>query len=101
MTIGSSVHAFIWSGEGERLGFPARLNHPLYGDMCGGECYQLSSPNEYAEALGDEPQRCSDMSINDILKTPNPQAFEDLWMDDVVRFAKSDPKQTSNQKGEK
>lgn len=48
-----------------------------------GSTYCLSSPYSYRRALGDEPGRMIDKPLTDVLKTPAPQAFADLFRADV------------------
>ena len=40
----------------------------------------------WIEALGDEPERLSAMTIREILNEPVPDAFRELWTDAMLRF---------------
>jgi hypothetical protein len=54
--------------------------------LCAGYRYGLSHASEYAEALGDEPERCVDMPFREIAATSPPPAFSQLWMQDLVSY---------------
>lgn len=54
-----------------------------------GPRYGLSGGEEYIKALGDEPQRLAGLPVAEILKTPAPAAFDDLFAADVARFKAS------------
>jgi hypothetical protein len=54
--------------------------------ICAGYRYGLSSAVLYQEALGDEPQRCADMLLRDILAAKPPHAFSSLWCDDFIAY---------------
>jgi hypothetical protein len=52
--------------------------------LCGGEGYGLSHAVRYDDALGDEPDRQKDQTLADVLRTPPPPPFTDLWRTDVT-----------------
>ncbi len=51
-----------------------------------GENYGMSDPDEYAAALGDEPERRINERILDIIETSAPAAFTGLFEADVRRY---------------
>ena len=51
--------------------------------VCAGYQYRLSHAARYQEALGDEPRRCVDLSFREILASPAPRPFLDLWRADL------------------
>ena len=48
-----------------------------------GPTYGLSPAELYVEALGDEPERCNGWSMLDVIETPAPAAFLELFAKDI------------------
>lgn len=65
--------------RGHRVCLPLAFCHESYG---------LSSITEYADALGDEPQRTSWLTLADAMAGPMPEEFTKLWGRDVVASLK-------------
>jgi hypothetical protein len=62
--------------RGHRVCLPLAFCHESYG---------LSSITEYADALGDEPQRTSWLTLTEAMAGPMPKDFQKLWTADVLR----------------
>ena len=54
--------------------------------ICAGHRYGLSHASFYAEALGDEPARCADMTFSQIMATKPPPAFSHRWRVDFIEY---------------
>ena len=52
-------------------------------DLCAGRRYGVSHARRYEVALGDEPKEMVTKSILDIIASTPPDAFSQLWEDDV------------------
>ena len=72
----------------KRAGFDVRP-----AAICAGHRYGLSHASLYAEALGDEPARCAEMSFRDIRSFRPPQAFSHLWTVDFIEYHQRFPLQ--------
>lgn len=72
--------AFRAGVAGERIG-PALL--------CGGRRYGLSHAMRYQDALGQEPACMRRRTFRDILATPAPKAFRQLWLQDACEWVNS------------
>jgi hypothetical protein len=65
--------------------------------LCGYRIFDLSHANRYREALGDEPQRMTRASFQEILAIPEPSRFLRLWTDDLEHrsILRSTPKEAN------
>ncbi len=57
--------------------------HIAANNLCGGWQYGLSPASQYARALGNEPARMIDATFRDILTSPPPTPFRELWERDI------------------
>lgn len=67
------------SYRANHLNVPARPS-----GLCAGSRYGLSPAYQYGEALGDEPEQLAEAKFRDILARPLPDAFVQLWNQDVT-----------------
>jgi hypothetical protein len=82
-----------WEGHGLRfiracghLAWRARQHGHQYNlrDLgATGEGYGLSHASHYSQALGNEPRAMADLPIRQILDSPPPTAFAQLWANDT------------------
>jgi hypothetical protein len=56
--------------------------------LCAGRQYGLSHANRYRAALGDEPQRLAHASFREIIATPAPSEFSQIWTEDLEHQSK-------------
>ena len=63
--------------------------------LCSGRRYCLSHAHRYIEAIGDEPADLPEIAFTEISRSPPPEAFIALWLNDVSRYLESCP-QTLN-----
>ena len=63
--------------------------------LCAGRRYCLSHAHRYIEAIGDEPADLLELPFAEISRSPPPEAFIALWLNDVSRYLECCP-QTLN-----
>jgi hypothetical protein len=71
---------------------------PLVANPAGGRGYGFSPSWHYAKALGNEPQDMADATFAEIRATTPPQAFVDLWRQDVAAWLERIPAPTPFQR---
>jgi len=63
----------------------AGFDVPLDG-LCAGPKYALAPPESYRDALGDEPARMAGATFTEILRTPLPIEFRELFRRDCAHY---------------
>jgi hypothetical protein len=62
-----------------------------FAGLCAGPAYQLSPPIFYWRAIGNEPVRMQHATFTEILNTPAPDDFNQLFLTDIRRWIQSHP----------
>lgn len=70
----------------------AEVNH-----LCAGSLYDLSAAHWYLRALGREPYAMREATFAEILATPAPKRFDDLWHDDLAHWMLNNPEHVHEQ----
>lgn len=85
-----------WGQHGDRfiracshLAWRARQNGQQihFHDVIKTDAYGLSHPSHYSQTLGNEPRAMADLPIRQILDSPPPDAFAQLWASDTQECA--------------